>query len=378
MRRHIIIILLLMLGLATSTTAQKPDLPLSAFIKDESGMFEKLHWTSSQNRCKMLYNKHDILVLFFYTSQDDLRFEHDKNALHKYREKCLSEWNYLKDSEYLPQSMITYAGNMLDMENAQYSWNGYGDFYNDVWLNNFDLVQKTINTWTSWHAPMVPGKLVDVMECLYENKPLLKYGESMEDCISKAVNTGNHKTIDISGLLKDHEIEIIDEASKSINTNVMRNISVAIFFAPTFSRRNLQGIARQICEKLDDKNPELLLINEYNCDFAYYSETPLNEISDSKYEEMKQKLVEASENTFLDHDDIINLMNEYANATMTTSMRWNAFLVDGTLFGMCCFIPIALILGLIVRFVIDEIRKKKNGNQVSGASQYVVVKKIIQ
>ncbi len=370
MKRHLII-LLLMLAASLKTMAQENDLPLSAFVKDESGKYKKTDWVSSQNRCKQFYDKHNIPLLFFVTADPEMNPNNDNfEKLGKYLDTKYDEWNYIPEDGKQPYGMIAFAMFVGPKGGVASSWSGYGDIYSNYVQKQTDLINKTLRTWT---AQDIPEKIADMVECLYESKPLLRYGASIDMAIDKAIEE-EKSVIDLSGLMGYSETLILDSLCVNIKNKTNRELYLATIMAPSFNKRNLEDLARQIGERMPSVIPEMLLINEYNCDFATYLAPAADTdgsrtLSVSDYDDLKKILTDNSQTEFLNGKNIKEFAMGYVRKTLTTVDKLHSFAEDGLIAGICCYLPISFVLFSVISNIIMAMDKKKEKPQ--GAKQYI-------
>ncbi len=356
-----------MIAASLNTLAQNTELPLSAFVIDETGKFNEGEWVASQNRCKQFFDKNNKPVVFFVANDPELDTGSGFDKLNDYVSVKSNEWNYTSKNN----GIIFFALYLTEDKKVATSWIGYGDFFNNNVLKHKELISKTIKT---WYIKDLPEKLIDMLECLYDSKPLLRNGASIEETIYLMAYDNKSNVADLSGLLTNNEMEEISKLCDNIKKNTGRNFKLVTILAPSFNRRNLDDLARRLCDDWPDIQTEIILINEYNCDFATYilpvfDPDGKRKLSTDNYEELKKLLADNSQNTFLRGSLIEIFIKEYGRKTLTAEDKLYTFAEDGIFTGLCCYLPISYVLFKIIVETTIAIQRRRHSPQ--GAQQEI-------
>jgi len=353
MMRHLIILLMLAISASLSAMAQDGMKSPIKFIRDNSYTVDNAKWDNARKRCRAMLEKYDVLLTFQFETEENFDKADFDSILHNWAAEPESKGH---------KGAIFVLGKIKEKECVHLTWNGYGEVY-DMGTRNgkwFDVMLS------SWNATSVPRKMADLLECFMESKPLLDFGNSLDEVVDNNMTYYNH-VIDISGLFSASELGEIEATCR--DNKLGKNMNVAVIFAPSFNKVNLEFMAKTLVDKFPGNDRELILINEYNCEFVVVREQDVIDLGTDNYLKLQSILGNVEESYFLSGERICTFCNEYLKLTYSTQDKINSFGKEVWALGLCCHLPIGVVISLLIGKIMLD--KSQNKQKPRGPRQYI-------
>ncbi len=353
---YIIMLMLLPMAMHAQGSIRKENL-----VTDSTGHMRANLLEEDWNRSWQFYSKYKTPLVFCYVQKP----EWNDSTIQDFARKMLEEWKKNPDAD--PENgLITCVLNVSEKTNFICGIYGEGEIWETVKADH-----KGISMLLGKHGCQA-HRLVDMMECIVESKPMSIGGQPIDSVINSRENQGI-RAIDISGIMSDKDREILDKACENFNNSWGRNLYVATIYAPALNTGNLEYLANEIADKLNINEIELMLINEHNGDFAVCAQGNRRKLSEEKRQEIRKSMEKILETRFANGDEIEKMADKYISETNRTENKFVFACSTGLSAGICCFAPIIIEILILL---------KKRGHRINeeqerpkGPSQYFSEKK---